>query len=253
LKLLREVASAQGQEYASRWEYPLMDEKRRCFAGYMRCPLAPDSLRSFYEKAHAGTTWMQPLDPRSGEPIPRKTAWMVASADYTCTYRYGGVDVAPQVFPPWMLEIMEVYMPLFGFPAREEWPNSCNLNLYEDGNMSVGWHADNEKLFLGRFEDIRILSVSLGQTRTFELRLQELEDEAESRPKQRMNLRDGDLCTMEGLTQKYYEHRLAKEGAAGPRINLTWRWIKRMPGRGGGAGVEGAGAKGSALGGEKGE
>ena len=31
--------------------------------------------------------------------------------------------------------------------SPEDWPDSCNLNLYTDGGMSVGWHADDEALF----------------------------------------------------------------------------------------------------------
>merc|ERR1711974_198328 len=86
----------------------------------------------------------------------------------TCTYRYGGVEVAPQEFPPWMQELMQEAMPYCGFKTPTEWPNGCNLNLYEDGGMSVGWHADDERLFQGRFLDCRIISLSLGQKRKFE-------------------------------------------------------------------------------------
>merc|ERR1712151_1036149 len=106
-----------------------------------------------------------------------------------------------------------------------QWPNSCNLHLYEDGAMSVGWHADDEKLFDGRFNDIQIISVSLGQARTFELRTLGVEEDGE-RLKYRMQLGDGDICTMEGLTQKYYQHRVPKDGTAAARINLTWRWVR---------------------------
>jgi len=226
LQLLREVAAAQKQQQADRWEYPLMDEARRCFAGYLRCPLEASDLAAFYKRAESGTTWGRPVDPRSGEPIPRKTAWMVSSG-CTCTYRYGGVDVEPQEFPAWMIDIMQVYMPLCGLTSREEWPNSCNLNLYEDGGMSVGWHSDDESLFQGRFSDIRIISLSLGQARTFELRELGIEEGADSRAKYKMRLENGDLCTMEGLTQKHYQHRVPKEEASGPRINLTWRWVRR--------------------------
>lgn len=226
LKLIKEVAAAQNHPKAEHWEYPLMDEARRCFAGFMKCPLEPGALKGFYERAASGTTWGQPVDPRSGDPIPRQTAWMVSSG-CTCTYRYGGVDVEPQEFPPWMVDIMQVYMPICGIVSREEWPNSCNLNLYKDGAMSVGWHSDDEKLFQGRFSDIRIISVSLGEARTFELREAGLEEGAEARARYRLRLGDGDLCTMEGLTQKHYQHRVPKEEAAGPRINLTWRWVRR--------------------------
>lgn len=149
----------------------------------------------------------------------------MVSGDCTCTYRYGGVDVEPQGFPRWMEEIMQAYMPLCGIESREQWPNSCNLNLYKDGSMAVGWHADDEQLFQGKFRDIRILSVSLGATRTFELRPAVLEGDTESREKLRMNLHNGDVCSMEGLVQKHYHHKVPKEEADGPRINLTWRWI----------------------------
>lgn len=221
LVLIREEASA-----ASGWEYALMDERRRCFAAYLPSPFAGPVLQNCFDKARAGTTWIQPEDPRSGEPIPRKTAWMVKPG-YTCTYRYGGIDVAPQEFPPWILEIMQMYMPLCGLADREAWPDSCNLNLYEDGSMSVGWHADDERLFQGRTDDIRIISVSLGQTRTFELRTQGIEEDG-ARAKCAMKLSNGDMCTMEGLTQKHYHHRVPKEATSdGPRINFTWRWIKQ--------------------------
>mmetsp|Transcript_102739 Transcript_102739/g.142061 ORF Transcript_102739/g.142061 Transcript_102739/m.142061 type:complete len:126 (-) Transcript_102739:24-401(-) len=116
-------------------------------------------------------------------------------------------------------------MPACGLSSREQWPNSCNLNLYEDGAMSVGWHADDEKLFQGRYNDIRIISVSFGETRTFELRTTAPEDG--ERVKHKMQLRDGDICTMEGLAQKHYQHRVPKEDALGPRINLTWRWVRK--------------------------
>merc|ERR1712187_45241 len=36
----------------------------------------------------------------------------------------------------------------------------------------------------------------------------------------------GDLCTMDGLCQKFYQHCVPKEPSVeGVRINLTWRWI----------------------------
>lgn len=230
LKLIGEEAAAAGHSEAGRWTYVLKDEVRRCFAGHLPSPFSAEALRSFYEKVQNGTSWQQPSDPRSGEPIPRKTAWMVLSeSDLRCTYRYGGVEVTPQKFPPWMIDIMEACMPFCGLSDKEKWPDSCNLNLYKDGNMSVGWHADDEKLFLGRIDDTRIISLSLGATRTFELRLSEGEEDD---GKYSVRLNDGDICTMEGLTQKYYSHRVPKEAASGARINLTWRWIrKRRPDR----------------------
>ncbi|CAE7358240.1 Alkbh3 [Symbiodinium pilosum] len=118
-----------------------------------------------------------------------------------------------------MAEVMSVCMPLCGLAAQASWPNSCNLNLYQDGQHSVGWHADNEALFQGKYQDCRIISLSLGQSRRFELMC--------GQDFHRLELSDGDLCTMEGMTQKWYKHRVPKESGrnVGPRINLTWRWI----------------------------
>ncbi|CAE8627369.1 unnamed protein product [Polarella glacialis] len=141
-----------------------------------------------------------------------------------CTYKYGRIEVEPQVYPPWMLQLMSQIMPLCGLPDQSTWPNSCNLNLYEDGGMSVGWHSDDEKVFQGKFNDIAILSLSLGVKRKFELRANWPEEG--ERPVRMIHLGDGDICTMEGMVQKHYQHRVPKEGnVQGPRINLTWRWV----------------------------
>ncbi|CAE7938792.1 Alkbh3 [Symbiodinium sp. KB8] len=228
------------------WSYPLFQEDWRCFAGYLPEALSHKTRARFFRLVHEGTDWLQPSG-RWG-PLPLKTAWMCRSP-CACKYRYGGAEVLPAPFPDWMDEVMSVCMPLCGLPMHQ-WPNSCNLNLYMDGQHSVGWHADNEALFQGKVRDCRIISLSLGQSRRFELQC--------GQDFHRLELSDGDLCTMEGMTQKYYKHRVPKElgihrielikgiiyGAyrslgwyrmhrvlkelgkkVAARINLTWRWI----------------------------
>eukprot|EP00435_Cladocopium_sp_Y103_P060145 s241_g21.t3 len=202
------------QEIAD-WSYPLLDEEWRCFAGYLPRAVSEELRPRFFDLVREGTEWLQPTG-RWG-PLPLRTAWM-CDLPCTCRYRYGGAEVSPLPFTDWMLEIMASCMRLCGL-ASHEWPNSCNLNLYMDGEHSVGWHADDEALFQGKHQDCRIISLSLGQTRRFELRC--------GKDFHCLELKDGDLCTMEGLTQKYYKHRVPKvQGPKiGPRINLTWRWI----------------------------
>jgi len=146
-----------------------------------------------------------------------------------CSYKYGSVEVGPATYPPWMLELLGRTMPICGIFNMHEWPNSCNLNLYEDGGMSVGWHSDDERLFQGKFQDIRIISLSFGEKRKFELRANW---PAPGEPVvHQMRLGEGDLCTMEGMVQKHFQHRVPKEAnVRGPRINLTWRWtVKHTP------------------------
>eukprot|EP00928_Gymnodinium_smaydae_P008635 TRINITY_DN13139_c0_g2_i1.p1 TRINITY_DN13139_c0_g2~~TRINITY_DN13139_c0_g2_i1.p1 ORF type:complete len:610 (+),score=86.05 TRINITY_DN13139_c0_g2_i1:102-1832(+) len=208
---------------SSSWTYVLKDEARRSYVGYLPGGLELDACAAFFERARDGTNWSQPQGALG--PIPRKTAWMVASG-CSCAYRYGGIEVQPQEFPPWMLDLMKVVMPRCGLQAPAEMPNSCNMNLYEDGSMSVGWHSDDERLFQGKFRDCGIISLSLGTRRKFELRLNwPAEGERSS---YMLMLGNGDLCTMEGMTQKHMQHRVAREANVNaPRINLTWRWIAK--------------------------
>jgi len=110
-------------------------------------------------------------------------------------------------------------------------PDSVNLNLYEHGEHGVSWHADDEPLFQGKFQDTRIVSVTLGSPRKFQIGLRAprrggiLKPEAGS--VQSFNLGHGQICTMEGLFQKHYLHQIGKaKGKRGqPRINATFRWI----------------------------
>mmetsp|Transcript_27295 Transcript_27295/g.71951 ORF Transcript_27295/g.71951 Transcript_27295/m.71951 type:complete len:308 (-) Transcript_27295:105-1028(-) len=198
------------------WTYPIADEQWRCYAGFLPQALQPASTKHFFQLVKKGTRWLQPCG-RWG-PLPLMTAWMTA-APCQCKYRYGGAEVLPEFYPEWMTEVMSVVMPLCGLPERQDWPNSCNLNQYVDGQHSVGWHSDNETLFQGKENDCRIISLSLGHTRKFELRLNN------SRQCHKLELADGDLCTMEGLMQKHFQHRVPKENRAGTRLNLTWRWV----------------------------
>mmetsp|Transcript_139015 Transcript_139015/g.432499 ORF Transcript_139015/g.432499 Transcript_139015/m.432499 type:complete len:354 (-) Transcript_139015:132-1193(-) len=223
LRLFGELFSRSKPDSELSWEYPLRDEAHRCFAGLLRPQIPESTLRRFERLVRDGAAWHQPKRPRTGELLPRMTDWMTAER-CRCTYRYGGVEVDPTQFPDWMIELMEAVMPFCGLRGQGRWPNCCNLNLYEDGGMSVGWHADDEDLFQGKASDCPIISLSLGQARTFELRARGAGDDAPAAS--RVLLRSGDLMTMEGLTQKHYQHRVPRERASGPRINLTWRWIR---------------------------
>jgi len=208
------------------WQYVLSDDNRRSFAAFHACPFNQETTQEFFCTVRDEVNWLQPEGPNG--PIPRKTAWFVAPG-CTCSYRYGSIEVPPQEYPPWMITLMSQVMPFFGYNDLQEWPNACNVNLYEDGGMSVGWHSDDERIFQGKFQDVRILSLSLGARRKFELRINW--PEQNERPIRTMMLGDGDLCTMEGMTQKHFQHRVPKEGGShGPRINLTWRWaVKHAP------------------------
>jgi len=222
LKLVGELVD----KAESSWNYIVNDESRRSFAAYQPNGLSQEDSMKYFNIIKEGTDWQQPQGNMG--PIPRKTAWMVWPG-CQCSYRYGSIEVPPADYPPWMVELLTMIMPKCGIHDKVHWPNACNLNLYLDGGMSVGWHSDDERLFQGKFQDIRIISLSFGARRKFELRANWPEDgEAAVRC---MMLGNGDLCTMEGMMQKHYQHRVPKEGGVnGPRINLTWRWtLKHTP------------------------
>lgn len=218
LKLIKDLAPK-----TARWVYPVMDESRRCFAGSLPCPFTDKQCKVWFEKVKNGTNWLQ-LQGTNG-PMPRKTAWLVKQG-CTCDYRYGSTVTPPEVYPPYMVELLRAAMPLCGL-QQSGWPDACNLNLYDDGNHSVGWHSDDEKLFQGKFQDIRIISLSFGQQRTFEVRTNWPEEREQRTRVKKIPIKSGDLMTMEGMFQKHYQHRVPKENIrhCQARINLTWRWV----------------------------
>lgn len=216
LKLVLDLAPP-----CSAWHYPLKDDSRRSFVGYLQSPFSQERCHDYFDRIRAGTDWRQP-DSKWGK-MPRMTSWMVKRG-CSCTYKYGLFEVPAQEFPPWMIDLMSEVMPHCGLMTPAAWPDSCNLNLYEDGGMSVGWHADDEKLFQGKFRDVMIISLSLGVKRKFELRLN-WPEEGEQLVRCIL-LGSGDIMTMEGMVQKHFQHRVPREdGVEGPRINLTWRWV----------------------------
>lgn len=107
-----------------------------------------------FNQVKAQTRWHQPSNAYG--QVPRRTAWMTKPG-CSCRYRYGGVEVESQPFPPFMNELLEKVMWHCGL---DSWPDSCNLNFYPDAGASVGWHADDEALFQGKLQDIRALERS---------------------------------------------------------------------------------------------
>lgn len=93
------------------------------------------------------------------------------------------------------------------------------INRYRNGNDSVAWHHDDD----ASGDPRRVIaSLSLGATRTFELR--PLRSSGLNHRKIAVDVADGDLILMQGETQLHYEHRVPKEPrVAGARINLTFR------------------------------
>eukprot|EP00927_Polykrikos_kofoidii_P005354 TRINITY_DN12120_c0_g1_i1.p1 TRINITY_DN12120_c0_g1~~TRINITY_DN12120_c0_g1_i1.p1 ORF type:complete len:557 (+),score=103.13 TRINITY_DN12120_c0_g1_i1:139-1671(+) len=224
------------------WQYPLADADGRSFVGYLPGAVAePKAKAMLCEIMHAMSDleWERPVCGLGR--ISRGTKWMVRKG-CRCPYWYGGAMVRPAVFPAWMYRLMEVFMPICGLPIAETWPNSCNINCYSDGSDALDWHADDEPMFGGWDGDCRIISLSLGAERTFEVRRAADSGDVAgasgccgsaddgglgSAESCRLRLRSGDLCTMEGHTQRRYVHRVPKASKtmSRVRVNITWRWV----------------------------
>jgi len=141
---------------------------------------------------------------------PRLVAWF---ADAGQTYRYSGLSLAANEWNPALLAIRQKIKKLCGIQF-----NSALLNLYRNGNDTVGWHRDNETE-LGA--QPVIVSVSLGAPRNFVFRSYHHKE-----TKIKLNLGSGSLLLMTGETQEYWEHTLPRAPKVlEPRLNITFRKI----------------------------
>lgn len=144
---------------------------------------------------------------------PRLSAWY---GDIGSRYAYSGVVLHPN---PWTGTLLRIKADIEEATGHSF--NSVLLNLYRDGNDSVGWHSDAEPE-LGAMPVIA--SLSLGETRTFRFRHKLRKDQ---KPVS-IALTDGSLLLMAGATQRFWQHAITKEREPrGPRINLTFRTILR--------------------------
>lgn len=143
-------------------------------------------------------------------PQPRLTAWY---GDPGKSYTYSGITMQPAIWTPTLLELKAKVDVLAGIVF-----NSVLLNLYRNGNDSMGWHSDDEPE-LGANPVIG--SLSLGGTRRFMLR-----HRFQRGLKHELELKSGSFLLMQGTTQHYWQHQVPKtRRPVLPRINLTFRVI----------------------------
>lgn len=104
-------------------------------------------------------------------------------------------------------------------PLIQQTMNHCVTNYYRDGKDFIAHHSDKD-LDLNR--DGVIVSVSLGDERTLELRRRQ-----EPTDVTRITLPHGSMLVLGPKTNALFSHSiLAKEGSKKPRISLTLRDVK---------------------------
>ena len=186
---------------------------------------APDAdlifYPNFYSEAEAAelyqqllqqTEWQQEHIKMFGKEVlvPRLVAWY---GEEGAVYMYSGVRHVPLPFTTLLLKIRQKIE-----KTLQKQFNAVLLNRYRTGSDSMGWHSDNEPE-LG--PEPVIASLSLGATRSFQLRHRQHKDQ-----KIKLELNSGSLLIMAGQTQHFWQHQLPKTSKpVGERINLTFRKI----------------------------
>jgi len=157
-------------------------------------------------------TWKQESMKMYGKEVlfPRLMAWY---GDTASSYKFSGNTFSPQAWTTALQQIRDRITPVSGQQF-----NSVLLNLYRNGNDSMGWHADDEPE-LGHHPVIA--SVNFGAARRFQLRYK-----SDHQRKYELLLQHGSLLIMKGPLQQYWEHQVPKTTKiSNGRINLTFRFI----------------------------
>jgi alkylated DNA repair dioxygenase AlkB len=140
-------------------------------------------------------------------PFPRLTGFC---NDKDWSYRYSGQTTSLIPWPPFLLEIRAQIENLL----KQNY-STVLINYYRNQNDSVSFHKDADPWLK---PNTPIVSLSLGASRKFKMRLRE--------PKQKLEyiLSNGDLFIFGEEHIADWEHGVPKETqVCGPRINLTFR------------------------------
>lgn len=172
---------------------------------------APQQADEWFAQLNATCVWQaeEILVYGKWHKVPRLMCWY---GEEGAVYRYSGVNHPPLPWTPELLAIKEKVQQ----HCQCEF-NSVLLNLYRDGQDSMGYHADDEKE-LG--ENPLIASLSFGAERLFRLQHKTRKINLDIR------LGHGDLLVMTGTIQRHWRHALPKtQKPKTSRINLTFRRI----------------------------
>ena len=137
----------------------------------------------------------------------RKVAFF---SDPSISYRYASKT---KIGLPWTSTLL-IIKNIVESITKESY-NACLLNLYHNGEESMGWHSDNEKEIIANSS---IASLSLGANRKFSFK------HKASKETVSIELEDGSLLEMKDSVQAHWWHALLKsKKVTAARINLTFR------------------------------
>ena len=168
-----------------------------------------EQLEQFYEALLNNIQWENERVIMFGKEIitKRKVAFF---SDPSISYRYASKT---KIGMPWTSTLITIKNIVESI-TKESY-NACLLNLYHNGEESMGWHSDNEKEII---VNSSIASLSLGANRKFSFK-HKVSKETVS-----IELENGSLLEMKGSVQTHWWHALIKsKKVTDARINLTFR------------------------------
>ena len=132
-------------------------------------------------------------------------------SDRSSGFKYSGQMLASQPLPDFLQEVLKRVNETLATDF-----NGILVNLYKDGNDSIGFHSDSEKdLAKGG----TVASISLGAARTFKIK-----SKSGKMPEVSIKTVSGQLLVMSGDFQKEFKHGIPAESFVNnPRISLTFR------------------------------
>ena len=168
-----------------------------------------DEVKQLYDALLNNIHWENERVIMFGKEIvtKRKVAFF---SDPSISYRYASKT---KIGLPWTSTLLIIKIIVESI-TKESY-NACLLNLYHNGEESMGWHSDNEKEIIANSS---IASLSLGANRKFSFK-HKVSKETVS-----IELEDGSLLEMKGSVQTHWWHALLKsKKVTAARINLTFR------------------------------
>ena len=171
--------------------------------------IADDQFKQLYDALFNDIVWENEKVVMFGKEIITKRKVALYS-DPSIAYRYASKT---KIGLPWIHTLI-IIKNIIESVTKETY-NACLLNLYHNGEESMGWHCDNEKEII---TNSSIASLSIGASRKFSFKHKETKETLS------IELANGSLLEMKGGVQAHWWHALPKsKKVTEARINLTFR------------------------------
>lgn len=176
---------------------------------YYEKAIPENQIKQLFDELFNNISWENERVIMFGKEIitKRKVAFY---SDPSIAYTYSS---RTKIGLPWK-ETLIILKNIVESVTKEKY-NACLLNLYHNGEESMGWHCDNEKEIVANSS---IASLSIGASRKFSFKHKVTKETIS------IQLGNGSLLEMKGTIQEHWWHSLPKsKKITESRINLTFR------------------------------